>query len=59
MQFLCASPGGPAPVLPEMLDNEPHVFEVLNAGLRMPEPEALGVPAHQFGGAFDQFRRGR
>lgn len=57
MQFLGGPPGAAVAVFAEVLDHRPHVFEVADPRLRVPEPKTLRVTAHQCHRALAQFRR--
>ena len=59
MQFLGSPPGAAVAVFAEVLHHQPQVFNVADARLRVPEPEALWITAHQCHRALAQFRRGR
>ncbi len=57
MQFLGFPPRAVTAVFAKVFHHQPHIFEMADARVRMPEPEALRVAAHQGRRALAQLRR--
>ncbi len=53
MELLGFFPSPPATVLSQALDDQPDIVKSADAGVRVPEPEAIGIVAHQLPGAFN------
>lgn len=59
MEFLGVPPGAAVAVFAQVVDHEAHVFQVPDARLRVPKPEALRMTTHQARRPLAQLRRSR
>ena len=59
MQFLGFPPRAVTAVFAKVFHDQTHIFEMTDARVRMPEPEALRIIAHQGCRTLAQLRRSR
>ena len=57
MQSLRVVPCLPVAIAPQVLHNKPWIARWAGQGIRVPEPKAFGIFAHQIKSARHQFRR--
>lgn len=57
MKLLGVPPGAAVAVFAEVVNHQTHILQVPDARLRVPEPKALRMAAHQGGGPLAQLRR--